>query len=61
MEKLAYNQKEAAEVLGVCKQTIEKLVRNGEIHAVRPSKNRIIIPVEALKEYLASANKNDRS
>ena len=50
MEKLAYNQKEAAEVLGVCKQTIEKLVRNGEIRAVRPSEKRIIIPVEALKE-----------
>ena len=43
MEKLAYNQKEAAAALGVCKQTIEKLVRNGEIRAVRPSEKRIII------------------
>lgn len=61
MEKLAYNQKEAAAALGVCKQTIEKLVRNGEIRAVRPSEKRIIIPVEALKEYLASAQKDDSS
>ena len=56
MQKIAFSQKEAAEMLGVCKSTITKLIREGKLAAQRPSPRRIIIPASAIEAYL-----NDRS
>ena len=56
MEKMAYNQGETAKMLGVCKGTVIKLIKEGKLHAQTPSPRRVIIPLESIKEYL-----NDRS
>lgn len=52
MEKIAYSQKEAAEALGVCKDTILKLIREGKLVAQRPSPKRVIISAESLRAYI---------
>lgn len=56
VKKIAYSQKEAAEALGVCKDTILKLIREGKLVAQRPSPRRVIISADSLREYM-----NDRS
>lgn len=60
MEKLGCNVREAAKIMGVCKGTVEKLIREGHLKAKRPSPRRIVIPVASINEYL-KGNDFDRS
>jgi DNA binding domain, excisionase family len=56
LEKQAYNVAEVAKIMGVCKGTVERLIREGKLRALRPSPRRIIIPLDAIRAFL-----NDRS
>ncbi len=48
MEKLAYNVRETAEVLGLSSSYVYELIRQGIIPAVRLGR-RVVVPVEKLK------------
>lgn len=61
MEKRAYNLKETAQMLGICQQTVRRLIQEGKLRANRPSERRIIVPESAICEYLDSGRVNDRS
>jgi excisionase family DNA binding protein len=50
MEKLLVNRKEAASLLSVSVQSIDKLVQRGELRCVRVGK-RLLIPPEVLQEF----------
>lgn len=50
MEKLLINRKEAAALLSISVQSIDKLVRRGMLRCVRVGK-RLLIPPEALQEF----------
>jgi excisionase family DNA binding protein len=50
MEKLLVNRKEAASLLSVSVQSIDKLVHRGELRCVRVGK-RLLIPPEVLQEF----------
>ena len=52
MEKQGYKIAEAAKIIGVCKGTVEKLIREGKLRVVRPSPRRVVIPADAIKAYL---------
>lgn len=49
--KLAYSYREAAEVTGLGKRTIERLIHTGELPCVQV-RGRRVIRHEALAEYL---------
>ena len=51
MEKLAYNVREAAEVLGLSNSYVYELIRLGIIPSVKLGR-RIVVPVERLKGLL---------
>lgn len=55
MEKQAYNISETAKIMGVCKSTVEKLIRDGQLYAKRPSPRRVLVSADSIKTYL-----NDR-
>jgi excisionase family DNA binding protein len=50
MEKLLLNRKEAASLLSVSIQSIDKLVHRGELRYVRVG-TRLLIPPQALHEF----------
>jgi excisionase family DNA binding protein len=50
MEKLLFNRKEAAALLSVSVQSIDKLVHRGELRCVRVGK-RLLIPPVVLLEF----------
>jgi excisionase family DNA binding protein len=50
MEKLLINRKEAANLLSISVQSIDKLVHCGKLKCVRVGK-RLLIPPEALREF----------
>jgi excisionase family DNA binding protein len=50
MEKLLVTRKEAASLLSVSVQSIDKLVHRGKLRCVRVGK-RLLIPPEALQEF----------
>jgi len=52
MEKLAYNVTELAEALGIGRSLAYELVNREDFPAVRIGERRIIVPVDALKEWL---------
>ena len=49
MEKLAYNMKEVAEVLGVSKSLAYEMAKKGELPIIRMG-NRILVPIKRLEE-----------
>jgi excisionase family DNA binding protein len=51
LEKLAFNLSEAADTLGTSYQAVYRMVRGGQLRAVRAGR-RIIIPRSALEEFL---------
>ena len=61
MEKLTFTRREAAQALGVAMATIDRLIRQNEIAALRISPRRIVIPKKALESWLDNhaANQND--
>jgi excisionase family DNA binding protein len=50
MEKLLLNRKEAASLLSVSVQSLDKLVHLGRLRCIRVGK-RLLIPAEALQEF----------
>ena len=53
-QRLALSVAEAAEQLGVSRPIIYGLIKNGEFPAVVVGQKRVIIPVAALEQWLAS-------
>jgi excisionase family DNA binding protein len=51
MQKLLLNRKEAAALLSVSVQSVDKLVHRGKLRCVRVGK-RLLIPPEALQEFI---------
>ena len=49
MEKLAYNMKEVAEVLGMSKSLAYEMAKKGELPIIRMG-NRILVPIKRLEE-----------
>lgn len=50
--KRTYTRREAKEIIGCCLATIDQLIRDGRLRAIRLSPRRIVIPASALEEYL---------
>lgn len=48
-ERLAYSPAEAAEALGVCRQTIHNLIVRGEIRSVKIGRSRRIPAAELVR------------
>lgn len=49
IEKLAYNMKEVAEVLGISKSLAYEMAKKGELPIIRMG-NRILVPIKRLEE-----------
>jgi excisionase family DNA binding protein len=56
-ERLTMTVEEAGAALGISRATAYTLVNQGRLPAIRISDRRIIIPVKAISELLASASK----
>ena len=54
MEKLTYTVEEAGELLGVSRNNIYNLVKNGRVPVIKLGK-RLLVPKAALERLLASA------
>jgi len=52
-EVLTLRPNDAAKMLGIAESTVFKLLRNGEIEAVRPSPNMTLIPLASLHAFIA--------
>lgn len=60
MENVAFNISESAKMMGISKNTVIRLIKDGKLPAKRPAPRRIIIPLGAINEYL-KGNDFDRS
>ena len=60
MENVAFNISESAKMMGISKNTVIRLIKDGKLPAKRPTPRRIIIPLGAINEYL-KGNDFDRS
>lgn len=49
MEKLAYNMKEVAEVLGISKSLAYEMAKKGELPVIRLG-SRILVPIKKLHQ-----------
>lgn len=49
---LAYRRKEAARLLHISVRTLDGLIRERALRACRVGRKRIVIPVEAIREFL---------
>ena len=56
-ERLTMTVEEAGAALGISRATAYMLVNTGRLPAIRISDRRIIIPIKAISELLASASK----
>lgn len=52
MKKQTLNRREAAQELDISLPTLDKLIRDGRLHAIRVSPRRIIIPQIAITAFL---------
>ena len=52
MEKLVYSVKETAQLLGVCKATVERLIREEKLKSLKPSPRRVLVPAASIQAYL---------
>jgi excisionase family DNA binding protein len=57
VEKLTMTVEEAGEALGISRATAYMLANTGRIPVIRISDRRLIVPIKALGELLASAIK----
>jgi excisionase family DNA binding protein len=55
MEKLAYNVQEVAALLGLHRNTVRRLIRQGDIPAMRLG-HRVLVPRAKLEALLAEKN-----
>ena len=53
MERKSVRPAEAAELLGVCRDTVYVLLRAGRLRSVKAGRARLI-PVSAIEEFLSS-------
>ena len=53
---LVLNVDDLVEILGIARGTAYDLVRAGRIRSIRVSEKRLLIPKEAVIEFLASAS-----
>ena len=51
-EKMAYSVDEVAELLGISRPTAYQLVKREDFPSVRLSQRRIVVPADALREWL---------
>ncbi|MGA2670445.1 MAG: helix-turn-helix domain-containing protein [Dehalococcoidia bacterium] len=56
-ERLTMTVEQAGDALGISRATAYMLVNTGRLPAIRISDRRIIIPIKAISELLASASK----
>ena len=47
-----YNRREAAQAINVSLPTLDKLIRDGRLRAIRIGQRRIVIPKVAVKAFL---------
>lgn len=52
MEKQIFNRREAAQELDISLPTLDKLIREGKLRAIRIGQRRIIIPKAAVAAFL---------
>lgn len=55
VERLTLTVEEVAELLGISRATAYTLAKQGRLPALRISERRIVIPRQAIMDYLASA------
>jgi excisionase family DNA binding protein len=55
VEKLAYSIKEFAEHTSLSRTTVWREIKAGKIRAIKP-RGRVLIPIEAAREYLKGEN-----
>jgi excisionase family DNA binding protein len=58
LERKAYTIEEAAEVLGIGRNTVLRIISEKRLRTVRCGK-RVIIPIQALDEFLAPPKPKD--
>jgi excisionase family DNA binding protein len=51
-QRLAYSTEQAADMLGICRQEVSKLIHEGELPARRYGR-RVLVTHEALVEFLS--------
>lgn len=56
MTKLVFNINEVCLILGLSRNTVDKLIRGGQIRAVRAGERRWIVPSKSVTEYLDVGN-----
>lgn len=54
MQRRSVRPAEAAELLGVCRDTVYVLMRSGRLRSVKAGRARLI-PVSAIEDFLAGA------
>ncbi len=52
-EKLAYRREDAAKMLHVSVRTLDGLIRDRVLRSCRVGRKRVIIPAEAITEFLS--------
>jgi excisionase family DNA binding protein len=57
MERLTMTVEEAGEALGISRATAYLLAKTGDIPVIRLGERRLVVPIKALDELLASAGK----
>jgi excisionase family DNA binding protein len=55
LPRLAYTVPEAADALGVSRAHMYEVVKRGEIRSILVGQRRVVIPVDAMEEYLHRA------
>ena len=56
-ERLTMTVEEAGDALGISRATAYTLVNQGRLPAIRISDRRLVVPIKALNEFLASTSK----
>ena len=51
-----YNRSEAAQVINISLPTLDKLIKDGKLRAIRIGQRRIVIPKAAVSAFLEGRN-----
>jgi excisionase family DNA binding protein len=54
MDKLCVNVVEAAKLLGIGKSALYELIRKGEVPYLRIGVKRVVIPIDALRNWITT-------
>lgn len=55
VERLTYTVTEAAEIIGICSKTAYQMVSTGKLPVIRITNDKVVIPKEALYQWLRDA------